>query len=250
MTMSRERPRRSIRTGTSTMVAALAWVTTAALGAGPQQAPLSAQALQTMPAQQVAARLLPTELAAGVVAHRVRSGSGGALDTVELLRPPERVGRGVCRRYGYYLSGSDLIAGRATGTPTRFTEVALAPACPSTAEASYARVQPAAVEPGAIAALEILADLRARARRTKKVPVKVDCRSELPTNPCKVKDAALLRVLPLERAFLIEPLAPDPGWRIALMPSGPGQPFFDTSLVQAPGKRMRLMVTWKAPAPF
>lgn len=232
------------------MVAALAWAAPAALGAGLQQAPSSAQALQTRPTRQLAARLLPGELAAGVVAHRVRAGPGGAPDAVELLRAPERVGRGVCRRYGYYVSGSDLIAGRGTGMPTRFAEIALAAVCPSTAEASYARVQPAAVEPGAIAALEIVADLRARARRTGKTPVKLDCRSELSANPCKAKDAALLRDLPLERAFLIEPLAPDPGWRFALMPTGPGQPYFDTSLIQAPGKRMRLALTWKAPVSF
>lgn len=247
MTMSQERPSRS---RTATLVAALAWAASAALGAGLQQAPSSAQALRTMPTRQVAARLLPSELAAGVVTHRVRDGSGGVPDAVELLRAPERVGRGVCRRHGYYLSGSDLIAGRETGMPTRFTEIALAAVCPSTPDASYARVQPAAVEPGAIAALEILADLRVRARRTGKAPVKLDCRSELLANPCKAKDAALLRDLPLERAFLIEPLAPDPGWRFALMPKGPGQPFFDTALVQPPGKRMRVAVTWKAPALF
>jgi hypothetical protein len=208
--------------------------------ASPQTPGLTLEAARGLSTRTLAARLLTPPLASGVVAHRLRP-SGPSSGAVEFLRAPVRAGVGVCRREGLY-------APLAGGAPVRFVEIALTSRCPIATDARYARVQPAAAEPGAVAALQTLADLRARTRARGKPPVPVRCRSDAKPDPCRAGEQAVMRDLPIEAAYLVE--RSGEGWRFALMPTGPGQLYWDTRLIFDGERRMRVELEWKAPAPF
>lgn len=208
--------------------------------ASPQTAAPTQEIARGRSTPALAARLLTPAQSSGIVAHRLRA-HGERLDAVEFLRAPMKAGAGVCRREGLYVAA-------AGGTPARFVEIAAAARCPAGSDARYARVQPASAEPGAVAALQTLMDLRGRTRRRGKPPVAVRCSSVLEPDPCRAGERALMRDLPIEAAYIVEPV--DGGWRFALMPTGPGRLYWDTKLSFDAKRRIRVELEWTAPAPF
>ena len=221
--------------------------------------PLAAQFVRTAGTDELAPRLLPPELAEGVVTHEVREFGliQGPPSGVRLFKAPVPYGPRLCRRDSYHvgLRGVESDAGRGTPRerPVRVEEVtetvqlALAPGCRLEQGTSFGWVQPARVVDEAGAALLRLAEARARARRRPRSVRRVTCRSELPEDACAPGAASVLASLPVETVYLINREVG--GWELALMPDGPGPGSRHWS-VRLSDNSPDIEMVWRSAPPF
>jgi hypothetical protein len=216
-------------------------------------APIPLSAARSMPTAELAARILPPEIAARVVAHETRESEGGGSYGVRFYAAPETAGGAICRRRTFYAVSSDFnVRGAEVQRAFPGVKIALAKDCTKIPLAGFASVQPETLEEGAVKALTWLADMQQRARRAGKLPVQVRCRSEQATNPCTAGALAVFAGLPLDKTYIIDKRK-DAGdterWQFSVMPTGPGQLFFTTMLTGSADKP-EIELTWDAPAPF
>lgn len=221
--------------------------------AEPGWAPIPLSAARSMPTAELAARVLPPEIAARVVAHETGENWGGGSYGVRFYAAPEAVGGTICRRRTFYAVSSDFnVRGAEARRAFPGVKIALAKDCAKVPLAGFASVQPETLEEGAVKALDWLAATQQRARREGKLPVPVRCRSEQAADPCTAGALAVFSRLPLDKTYIIDK-AKDAGgtarWQFAVMPDGPGQLFYQTTLTGSP-KKPEIELVWDAPAPF
>lgn len=154
---------------------------------------LSGGRWKTMTTQQLAAKLLPPELAAQVVSHEASEPPApeGAPRSVTFHAKPGASANGVCARKSYYVS----VYARAI-VPIEIDDVRLGP-CPMPADAPFAHVQAPTTVAQAGAALRWLD----QARRS---PLEADlsCKSEGRPEACRDAGAVLTK-LPVENASVV-----------------------------------------------
>ena len=233
---------------------------------GQVETPLTRNSAPRLATAELARRLLPPDLAARIVAHE-EDNLIGLVDVplwgIRFFARPRPLPGGRCRRGGYYVSLAPAAGG--SGAPgawrdlpltvrqvTETVQIALAPNCVIRAGGSFAWVQRPSQLEGAMAALRWVSEVSHLARRTLLPPGFATCRSEVNPEVCARGGQAVLATLPLEATWIIEPMlhhAPA-GWRLAVMPPGPGQPYWDVRVDSTAPDAPRLVMTWGPPSPF
>ncbi len=217
---------------------------------------LTQDAVARMSTGDVARLLLPPELAAEATDHRLAEPivQGAPPVAVTFALRPRPLGRALCERESVYVSlqATDEGRGLAAGGLSRFDQIVAAPGCRLRAGAFFGTIQFTPSVEAATEALTRLIDLQRRARGARPLRLPLRCKSELRPELCAGGARAVLAQLPLDRIYLIEPLdrTRHAGWSFAVMPRGPGQPFWSVALEEAPGKPRSLSMTWGVPAPF
>lgn len=255
--------RRSERCVMLKPIAAMIALLFASSATAAEPAPLTRASVGTMTSRELALRLLPGAIARTIDAHEVYPPifPGGPLGVIRLYARAERATPTVCRRRSHYVAFTP-VAGLNAGTSrqdapsiagsvTPGVLIALAANCARNLPDNFARVQPASQEQGAIAVLERLAFLQSRARRARQPRVGLLCRDAMATDACNRGATSVLARLPLQKVHIIdrgfEPT--DKQWRLSIMPTGPGQLYWETVLDADPASP-GVTMTWKAPAPF
>ena len=182
---------------------------------------------------------------AGIVSHVVRSDAAlrEAAD-VDFFTAAEPAGNGLCRRRSYYVPAGQL--GRGTAPLIENTQLALARDCKSVPSSGFAWVQPPDAIGNAAMALGWLAD---RQRRGKGAGVTC-LPSALSPDPCARGAAATFRALPLDHTYIIQRGTRPGAWNLSVMPSGPGEAFYDVRLALGPDGAGTVTIRWDVPAPF
>lgn len=220
---------------------------------------------------ELARRFLPAHVASRVVRSALvdrsliqnqRSDGEHALSAIQFETVVQPLGNQLCRTEMYHVSLFPLGGRDNLGSPdaavksisvNRHVRIAVAPRCELPPQAKFAHVQPSTMEEEAGALLLWLYDARSRSRQVGELPFHVSCRSELEENPCGNDARTILASLPLEATHIIEApskLRPE-GWRVAVMPSGPGpgHRYWEVLIGDSiDGRRATLI--WTFPAPF
>lgn len=160
-----------------------------------------------MPTTELAARVLPPDIASRVVSHEMRDSWGGGSYGIRFFMPPEQVTKTVCRRRSFYASSSNFNVRRGD-EPVRYAlpgvQIALSDDCAKVPADGFAFVQPETLEDGAVKTLQWIADMQQRARREGKLPMVVRCKSEQAANPCAAGSLAVFAGLPLDKTYIID----------------------------------------------
>lgn len=220
--------------------------------------------LDRMTTTELAVALLPPDRAQVVQSHKLVSGivHGGNYSAVEFLSAPRRLTKNFCARSRYYVSlrpaaGLNEAPQRADA-PARMVDmrvseqIALASDC--AAAPNYAHVNSGDLI-SAMELLEYLTKLRAAARNTSALPIKVDCATDLEDDSCRAGATARLANLPLEQAFIIDRPGRLEGrkwkWRVSI-PEVVGSfgPYAEVNLDEGPACASRIEIRRKIPAPF
>lgn len=218
---------------------------------GPEQE-LANGRWKTMSTAQLAAKLLPPELAKTATAHK-------ASPPITMDGPPTQVvfysrayetPDGFCERKRYHVSvggGSPI----AQGTNIRFG------ACPPSPRTELANINPPTNVAEAKAALRWLLEAVASARGSQPLSFDVNCVAEVEPDLCAEGGRAALAKLPVGNTFIIggwfncQPSAMHFSIRQEELPPGAISGLVWTiALVQENGARPRLDMRWIVPPPF
>lgn len=244
-------------------VLAVAAVIVAAEPAVAQAALLTRASVADMSTAQLAQLLLPGPIARTIDAHEVRSPAlmaQGPLSSIVLFARAEMTTATICRRRSYHVTFNPVFENSAVALgwdvpskPDQVTPgvlVATAPSCASASPDGFARVQPASLEAGAVAALDRLVGIQAQARQEKRPPVALTCRSELATDACAEGAHAVLVQMPLHKSYIIDQRhGRGDRWQFSVMPKGPGQLYWVVDLDASP-RASTITMTWSSPPPF
>jgi hypothetical protein len=180
--------------------------------------------------------------------------AGSALETVITGRrpasfhtPPAIYPDGTCRRERRYepANPGDGQPGRVAGV-----EVALVRDCRLGEGGFFAHLQPLNRFDEALAALHRFAALTASAGAPEALPFTLTCRTVQEPGNCPDDARAVLAGLPLDKVFIVDE-APGGGWWAAVMPTGPGQPYWKVRWIEDPEERPKeVSLSWEIPAPF
>jgi hypothetical protein len=207
---------------------------------------------KTMTTRQLAAKLLPRQLARSVVAHEAsRPITEDAPPTqVVFYSRPYATPDGFCERRRYHVSiasDSPMVHG---------TDVRLG-SCPTSPRAEFAHLQPQTNVAEAKAALRWLSQASAAARAPRPLDFDLDCVAETEPNLCADGARAALARLPVENTFIVggsfncRPGKTDFTARQTELPPGSnGSVVWDIQLVRSEGARPRLSMKWMIPPPF
>lgn len=209
-----------------------------------------------MTTTQLARLLLPDQPASRFVSHEVgKLGTHGEpLGVINFFHRPVPIGDELCRRdvtNAYFQPDGAWEFGK--DSPVRFTrsgpavQMALAPRCRLKAGGYFGWVQPQGAVETAPQALRRLVKLQAAARARGKLP-KVRCESEIDATLCAQPVRRLIASLPLDRIFIIQP--DRSGWSFSVMPTGPGQLYWNVSLPPEGVADEPVVLRWAMPAPF
>jgi hypothetical protein len=196
---------------------------------------------------ELAGRFLPPPVASRIVAHEIGEPGSPPVYGATFYTAPAPHPDGTCRRERYYVPVSP--AGNVS-QPVSTWQVALARDCRLRAGGFFVNLQPAHRFEDALAALHRFREVRAAARAGAPLPFTLTCRSFRPPGTCSQEARLVLAGLPLDRIHIVEPGAGG-GWRVSVMPKGPGQPYWDVRLVDGPDGRVgQVTLSWDIPAPF
>jgi hypothetical protein len=204
-------------------------------GAGAQPVPIEAP-WKSATTAELAAKLLPPEVAREVVTHNLGRPifAGQPSPSVTFFGAP-RVSDGFCERSTYYVSGLP--------TPDRvqpLVELRLGP-CPRDTGAIFAHLNPGASTAAAKQALRSL-DWAARlARSDAPLSFELSCESELLPDPCGKGARAVLASLPLDKTYMVA------NGNIVITPTGPGQMLWDVRVTPVPKGIRSIQMIWKVP---
>ena len=218
---------------------------------------------------ELAKLFLPPEVASRVIRSKLidwtpidNQAPRDPLRAIQLHTANQVIGERLCRSEIYHV-GLWPPDGRREGsgpeTPlhaisvNRRVRIAVAPNCSVRPRHKFAHVQPSTMEFEAGKLLLWLYDARSIARRGNQLSFDLQCRSELEENPCGNDPKSILASLPLEATHIIEApskLRPE-GWRVSVMPSGPGYLHkYWEALVSESGDTRTVTLTWTFAAPF
>lgn len=206
---------------------------------------------KTMSTNQLAAKLLPPELARTVVAHKAEPllGEGSPLFSVTFYGKPRPTLDGFCERPLYKVYANPESQG-GQGSQVRLG------GCPQTRDAEFAGLDPA--RPAEMkAALRWLANASRLARGSQPLPFEIECVAEVEPERCAKGGRAALAELPAENTFIVSgTFNCQPGetrFAVRQAPLPPGivlTPVWDIRLVHAGKQRPRLQMKWAVPPPF
>jgi hypothetical protein len=155
---------------------------------------------------------------------------------------------GTCRRERRAVSPNP----KAGGPPRVIAvEVALAPHCRLPKEGLFANVYSPRGMDEAIAALRRFEAIRAAADAPEALPFELSCRiAAEPDVACRGEARATLAALPIDKILIVDPDG-ESGWKLAVMPSGPGKPYWDVRWSEDGQRKVtRVNLSWQIPAPF
>lgn len=219
-----------------------------AQAAPPAAADLANRHWQTMSTAQLAARLLPAELARSVVGHKADPPitADGPPTAITFVGKPRPSLDGFCERRSYHVpvsAGSAMVQG---------TDLRLG-ACPDAPDAEFAHVNPQATIAESKGALRWLFNARTAARGTEALPFEVACTAEASPDLCAGNARAALADLPVENAFIVDGrFHCQPGESEFAIRQSPAvaSPVWRVRLVRADKQPPRLQLTWTVPPPF
>lgn len=201
--------------------------------------------------------LLPGEPAGRFVGHEVGKLGvhGEPLMAIDFFHRSVPIGTDLCRRdVTSALFQPDGVWEAGRDSPVKFTraaakvQMAVAPRCRLKPGGYFAWVQPEGVDELAPRALRRLLRLHAIAKTRRQLPLKVTCQSELDSKVCDKGPIALIAGLTLDRIFIIQP--DRSSWSFSIMPSGPGQVYWDVTLPPEGIVDEPVVMRWGMPAPF
>ncbi len=212
-----------------------------------------------MSTQQLAQLLLPDEPAGRFVSHEL--GAPGPhndpLLAVNFFARPTALGDDLCQRDAVRASlqpdDTWLPGGVQQDVAVKFVraypkvQIAAAPRCRFKQGGYFAWVQPEGVDELAPQALRRLVALQAVAKAGGQLP-KVTCASEAGDNACTPPLRTVIASLPLDRIYIIQP--DQSGWAFSVMPSGPGQLYWDVRIPPEGIFDEPIVMRWGRPAPF
>ena len=207
---------------------------------------------KAMNTPELAAMLLPPNLAARMVTHRVIAPvtADGPPIAVVFYRRPNQAPDGFCDRKLYYAPVSESDRTVRETSETRFG------ACPTSPGGEFAHLQPDTRGAEAKGALRWLAEASVAARGGEPLAFDVDCVARARPNLCKRGARAALAALPAENTFIIGGLFNCKPWDMhftvrqdELAPGIVSGPVWDARLVRLKGKRPRLKLRWIYPPP-
>lgn len=210
-----------------------------------------------MTTSQLARLLLPDHPAGRVVSHEVGElgTHGEPLGAINFFHRPVPIGVDLCRRdVTNALFQPDGVWEPGKDSPVRFTrasssvQMAVAPRCRLKWGGYFGWVQPEGVDELAPQALRRLVALQAVARAGGQLPIKVTCESEADANVCAQPSRTLVANLPLDRIYIIQP--DRSGWSFSVMPTGPGQLYWDVRIPPEGIADEPIVMRWGRPAPF
>ncbi|MCY7280621.1 MAG: hypothetical protein LH610_06950 [Sphingomonas bacterium] len=111
----------------------------------------------------------------------------------------------------------------------------------------FAWVQPEGVDELALQARRLVA-LQAAAKAGGQLPIKVTCESEADAKICMQPLRILIASLPLDRIYIIQP--DRSGWAFSVMPSGPGQLYWNVTIPPQGILDEPVVLRWGRPPPF
>lgn len=202
--------------------------------------------------KELAAYLLPPEMAADVVSHTVDHPifEGGLPYLVRFAGRSRPSGRGLCERYGYnvFIGGEDK--GHADRRPPmRSTKIRLGD-CPIATDAIFADINP---DDGAGARLAFgwIDWARREASSSRPLPFKIACRSETDEDRCADGGRKALAELPIDKTYGARRKAAAPAhhWEFWVTETEPGQKLWDVKIDATPGKAS-IDLVWLIPPPF
>lgn len=202
--------------------------------------------------QELAAYLLPPEMAADAVSHRVHNSmvQGGIPYLVQFAGRTKSSGLGFCERYGYSVFLNNMDKGSADReAPRQNTELRLGN-CPTDRDAIFANLN--ASDPSeSKMALRWTAWAQRAARSKAPLPFRLSCKTETGPDRCANGGRTALAALPLEKTMVVMPVrrAPAHHWSLSVTESQPSQLYWDVTINATPGKAAVDLV-WKIPAPF
>lgn len=217
---------------------------------------ITGQWLKSASVSQVAARLLPQDMAADVVDSRIGNSFVFAHDppaNLRLFARPEAVTSLVCRRVYHFVSfetaaGSDhqqlsdeTILHVKRISPSVLVGLSKGEACADLPVERFAHVQRGRTEAEAIELLEWFSELQSRERAPEGVTV--TCHTTLMQHMCSGEPFRIFAGLPLEKTYIIDRDG------LTVMPQGPGQLYWDVRL-ETDGEKRRITLEWGSPAPF
>jgi hypothetical protein len=155
---------------------------------------------------------------------------------------------GTCRRERRYAPQQPASA---AAPRVMEVEVALAPNCVLGEGGFFAHLQPFQRFDRALAALHRFAALRAVAASPEPLPFEITCRSGVEPPSCTAGARTVLAGLPVTKVFIVQPGAAKGHWQAAVMPSGPGQPYWNVRWSEDGEERpVTVALSWEIPAPF
>ena len=205
--------------------------------------------LAALPSAQLAARIMAAP-PQNIVSHQwSRDPLLGRTDSIWFYAAPEAFGEDLCRRRAYHVSFGDVeaeTADRKRLTHSEAEQLALVADCAKVRDEQFGWVQPATALDAAAVTLRWLADRQRRGGAQG-----ITClSSRFSPDPCDRGAAAVLAALPLDRVFLLNRGRQPGDWALGVMPTGPGQLFYDVRLTRGDGQRPGMTIRWDAPAPF
>ncbi len=202
--------------------------------------------------QELAAYLLPPEMAADAVGHRVQTFMvpGDIPYLVQFAGHARPSGQGFCERYGYNVYLNNMDKGFADReAPRQNVELRLG-SCPIDRDAIFANLNSS--DPSeAKMALRWAAWAQRAARSKAPLPFRLSCKTETGPDRCADGGRAALAALPLEKTMVVMPerRAPAHHWSLSVTETQPSQLYWDVKIDATPEKAAVDLI-WKIPAPF
>lgn len=208
-------------------------------------------------AAQIAARLLPPEMAEKVVNREILDPylAKGPPAGVRFLSRAEAVGAHLCARRIYHVAlhlaadgdGAPIADSlEAASAPVEQVQIAYAERCDATLR--YAAVQ-AATLADAAALLQSLAALQATAKAGQVPSAGISCRSDISQTACAPSPVSVLARLPLDAASIVEGRGGS-SWRVVITDLPPGSPVWEVAL-DGPADALQTVALHRSvPAPF
>jgi len=214
--------------------------------------------LERSDAAQIAARLLPPEMAQKVVSREILDPylAKGPPAGVRFLSRAEAVGAHLCARRVYHVAlhlaadsdGAPLADSlEAASAPVEQVQIAYAAHC-ETPDLRYAAVQSATLADAA-ALLTSLAALQAMAKAGQAPAARIGCRSDISETACAPDPASVLARLPLDAVSIVEGRGAS-SWRVAITDLPPGSPVWEIALDGPAEAPQAVALHRSAPAPF
>ena len=115
----------------------------------------------------------------------------------------------------------------------------------------FAHLQPFHRFDEGLAALRRFAALRTAAAAIEPLSFEVTCQSGDVPPACAPGARTVLAALPLTKIFIVHPGDAKGEWRAAVMPSGPGLPYWNVRWSEDGEERpVAVSLSWEIPAPF
>ena len=197
---------------------------------------------------QLAAKLLPPEVAREAVSHRVAPPifAGQPPFSVVFYTAAKPLSDGFCQRRTYYVASPAETPNVLRGDQIRIG------GCPAGPDPLLASVQPGTSTEKAKQSLTWLQWAQGVARGRRPLPFELECTSPLKPDPCAEGARATLARLPLQGTFIVGkmPVYQGGAWQFAITPTRPPSTYWDVQVKTDASQKTHVRMTWDVPPPF